>query len=98
MDSDMATDAAEIGPTRDAPGTCSMTLTIAGTDYRLRPVAREDLGPDVLLAWTLRKAGTATRHVVEVSVEGPRCDCADHLYRRHPCKHIRAMRVLGLLC
>jgi hypothetical protein len=80
-----------------APGTCSLTLRIAGTDYRLRPVARRDLGPDVLVAWTLRKAGTATRHVVEETIDGTMCDCPDHLYRRHPCKHVRALRALGLL-
>jgi hypothetical protein len=97
MTPDMATDEAQTGAARGSPGTCSLTLTIAGTDYRLRPVARGDLGPDVLVAWTLRKAGTATRHVAAETIEGPTCDREDHLYRRRPCKHIRAMRAMGLL-
>lgn len=97
MTTDTALEEATNLSARGSPGTCSLTLTIAGTAYRLRPVARRDLGPDVLVAWTLRKAGTATRHVVSESLDGPTCDCPDHLYRRRPCKHIRAMRATGLL-
>jgi hypothetical protein len=80
--------------------TCRLTLTIRGRDYDVRPL-RGDLGPGVVLAWRLAKVGTPTRHVVAETLDGTTCSCGDQMWRHagrgSSCKHIRAMKAVGLL-
>src|SRR4051794_9047312 len=79
-------------------GRCKLILRIDGTDYDVRPARPEGFG--VVAAFTLRKAG-GERHTIAQTIEGPTCDCPDHVYRRKPagesCRHVRAARASGLL-
>jgi hypothetical protein len=81
-----------------APDTCRLTCTIRGVSYSVRPVRPES--PDVARAWRLRKAD-GTCYDVADSADGQVCDCADHTFRHEgigtACKHVRALRALGLL-
>src|SRR5262249_10332115 len=101
---------ADLPPTRTprpvgpAHGTARLTLTVNGTDYRVRPLAVEDLGCGVRRAFRLRKEGGMDAHTVCELIEGPvSCDCGDYVWRRDgqrelgPCKHGAALVVLGLL-
>jgi hypothetical protein len=38
-----------------------------------------------------RVSGGAAPHVVQLGQDVARCDCADFAYRRHACKHLRAV-------
>jgi hypothetical protein len=91
-------------PTTDKPQThkCRLTLSIDGQDYRLSPT-RGDLGSGVVLAWRLHKMGTSTRHDTAETLDGPTCSCGDQTWRHEGkdsigCKHVRALKALGLLC
>ena len=82
--------------TANPPDTCRLTLSIRGTDYALRPVPSEDGR-----AWRLRKPDGTTYDVAETRW-GPVCDCPDATWRREGldpagCKHVRALRALGLI-
>jgi hypothetical protein len=68
--------------------TCSLTLTIAGVDYRLRPVSA---------GWRLRKAGSDELYLVVEAGDGASCDCGDARFRGRRCKHVRALVALGLV-
>lgn len=46
-----------------------------------------DLGAGLYLV-----SGGAEPHEVRLDAGSPTCDCADHAYRRHECKHILAVR------
>jgi hypothetical protein len=86
---------------------CSLTLTINGTPYRVRPLDARQFG--ALRAFRLVKQGgkpapDGGRCVYDVAEEpdGQECDCPDHTFRRAGldqlgCKHHRAMRACGLL-
>src|SRR5829696_3643829 len=76
--------------------TCRLSVTIRGTTYGAHPIPSEDGR-----AWRLRKADGTTYDVAETP-HGPTCDCGDQTYRHEGidgtgCKHIRALRALGLL-
>jgi hypothetical protein len=80
---------------------CRLTLTIDDLDYRLSPLPG-DLGSGVIMAWRLHKLGTPTRHDVAETLDGATCTCGDQTFRHEGrdasgCKHIRALRALGLL-
>ncbi len=79
-------------------GRCSLTLTINGAAYAVRPIRPEAFG--VVKAFSLRKAG-GERHAIAETIEGPTCDCGDYAWRRdgtgEPCKHLAAARACGLL-
>jgi hypothetical protein len=81
-----------------APDLCRLTVTIRGESYTVRPVRAE--AEDVIKAWRLRKAD-GTAYDVADTADGQVCDCADHVYRHDgqgtACKHVRALRALGLL-
>jgi hypothetical protein len=81
---------------------CRLTLSIDGLDYRLRPLPG-DLGSRIVMAWRLHKVNTPTRHDVAETLDGVTCSCGDQRFRHEGrdaagCKHIRALRALGLLC
>jgi hypothetical protein len=80
-----------------ARDTCSLTLRIRSTDYRVTPhpctTGR---------AWRLRRADGKGSCVVAEGPGGPTCDCPDARFRHsglddEGCKHIRACRALGLI-
>jgi hypothetical protein len=83
-------------PARTPHGLARLTLTINGTAYAVRPVPSPDGR-----AWSIRKPD-GTRHAVAETPHGPTCDCGDFTWRRDGIdadgrKHIRAMRVVGLI-
>jgi hypothetical protein len=80
-------------------GVARLTLSISGTDYRLRRIPTDPSA--ALRAWRLRKAD-GTHYTVAVTEHGPCCDCADFTFRRdgldpNGCKHIASLRAVGLL-
>jgi hypothetical protein len=81
-----------------APDTCRLTCTIRGVSYTVRPIRPET--SDVVRAWRLRKADGESYTVADTA-DGQVCDCADHVYRHDgngtACKHVRALRALGLI-
>lgn len=79
--------------------TCRLTVRIRSVDYTARPVRPET--PEVTRAWRLRRADGETYTVADTT-DGATCECMDFLYRhdgrdQDGCKHIRALRVLGLI-
>jgi hypothetical protein len=78
---------------------CRLTVHIQGACYGARPFRPET--SDVIRAWRLRKADGSTYDVAD-TIDGPTCDCADQTFRHDGidatgCKHIRALRALGLI-
>jgi hypothetical protein len=94
-------------PARQPAGTCSLTLTINGTRYRVRPIDGREFG--ALRAFRLVKLGGKPApdggpcvYDVAEDLTGAACDCPDFIIRRDGlcaagCKHLRAMRAVGLL-
>lgn len=80
-------------------GRASLTLTLNGARYSVRPIRSDDA--EILVAWRLRKLGADAAHVVAATASGPTCECGDFTWRRAgtglPCKHIAALRAVGLL-
>jgi hypothetical protein len=78
---------------------CRLSVTIRGVCYSARPIRPET--SDVIRAWRLRKADGMTYTVAD-TIDGATCDCADYVCRHDGhdqtgCKHIRALRALGLI-
>jgi len=96
-----ATTPAVVKPARR---TASLTLTIKdkgrSTAYGVRPI---DPGFAGVKAFRLTKqAGEGDVYDVVQTLDGIRCDCADHVFRRegnsaNPCKHGAALVAVGLL-
>jgi hypothetical protein len=91
--------------TNDTAGhTCRLVLTIAGTDYAIRPMPNDQFGARGR-AWRLRKidaSGIGATYVVWGTVDGPLCSCPDAHHRHNGrqtcgCKHIKALRALNLI-
>lgn len=86
-------------PPVQAAHVARLTLSIDGVDYRLRSVP---IDPSIgRKAWRLRKADGTTYHVA-VTEHGPECECPDFVFRRdgidpEGCKHVKALRAVGLL-
>lgn len=83
------------------PDTCTLTLAIRGDQYRVRGVQADAFGA-TSRAYRLRKAGTHEVHHVAETIHGPTCDCPDQTFRHEGrdalgCKHIRALKALGLV-
>jgi hypothetical protein len=82
------------GPTDDGPhGNCRLTLTIDETDYAIRPLAGEGLPG----CWAIRKPGGKVYRVGRDDAGRRACTCPDATYRRHECKHVRALVACGLI-
>lgn len=82
-----------------ASDTCRLAITIRDIPYSLRPAENDANHP--MRAWTLRKLD-GTHYTVAETPDGATCDCADWVMRREHldprgCKHIRALRVFGLV-
>jgi hypothetical protein len=78
---------------------CRLTVHIRGVCYSARPVEPEC--DDVARAWRLRLAD-GTAYTVAETVHGATCECGDFVWRHDGkdaagCKHIRALRALGLI-
>jgi hypothetical protein len=79
---------------------CRLTVHIRGVAYSARPIPAECFGP-ARRAWRLRKADGTAYDVAEMP-RGATCDCGDQAFRHEGldalgCKHIRALRALGLI-
>lgn len=87
--------------TAPATRTCRLTLTIDDTAYTVRPIP---LLPESKLARRirLRKADGTVYFVVQARgddplLDAPTCNCPDHVSRRRPCKHLKALKACGLI-
>lgn len=82
-----------------APDTCRLTITIRGEHYTARPLPAST--GDVARVWRLRKADGTTYDVADTA-DGATCECGDFVFRHDGldqtgCKHVRALRALGLI-
>ena len=78
-------------------GKCSLHLSIGGTRYRLHPIT-PPAGFQAL--WSLRKQSPESSAVYQVAVEkgqAPACTCPDFEINGAVCKHIGALKALGLI-
>jgi SWIM zinc finger len=78
-------------------GKCSLHLSIGGTRYRLTPLAPP---AGFKAVWSLRKDTDdrpATYQVAVAKSQQPACTCPDHEINGAVCKHIGALRALGLI-
>jgi hypothetical protein len=80
-------------------GICRLTLRIGGMDYTLRPMPAP---PGFTAVWALRKRdphGPTVSYAVAAHIGDPNpgCTCPDHEYNKVSCKHIMALRALGLI-
>jgi hypothetical protein len=78
-------------------GKCSLRLSIGGTEYRLHPLTPP---AGFKVVWSLRKQADDHSAVYQVAVEKgrpPACTCPDHEINGAVCKHIGALKALGLI-
>src|ERR1700677_3815495 len=78
-------------------GKCSLHLSIGGTRYRLQPITPP---AGFKLVWSLRKQSEIDSPVYQVTVEKgrqPACTCPDFTINGALCKHVGALRALGLI-
>jgi hypothetical protein len=96
----MATRTQDFKRTHPKPAdVCRLAVTIRGDAYSARPIRPESA--DVIHAWRLRKAD-GTTYTVADTIDGQTCECGDYSFRHAGrdllgCKHIRAIRALGLI-
>jgi hypothetical protein len=83
----------------EARDVCSLTLSIAGTKYRVKPV-RCDLHSGASRCFELVKRDGEQYHVSQ-HAHGAECTCADFEYRHRDngssCKHLRALSAFGIV-
>ena len=96
----MATVAPEVRGAQPAPappvrhGTCRLTLTIDGTPYRLAKA------PAARAAWHLKRMAEprkGTVYCVLTHKNVVTCTCPDSIMNGDVCKHVRALKALGLV-
>ena len=96
----MATVAPEVRGAQPAPtppvrhGTCRLTLTIDGTPYRLSKA------PAARAAWHLKRMAEPRKGQVYCVLTHHRvvtCTCQDSTTNGAVCKHVRALKALGLV-
>ena len=78
-------------------GKCSLHLSIGGTHYRLTPLAPP---AGFRAVWSLHKQSDDRPAIYQVAVEKgqqPACTCPDFEINGAVCKHIGALRALGLI-
>lgn len=78
-------------------GKCSLELSIGGTRYRLHPITPP---PGFKAVWSLRKQAAEASATYQVAVEKGRdaaCTCPDCEINGAVCKHIGALKALGLI-
>src|SRR4051794_32118847 len=87
-------------PARKPELTVSLCLAIDHAVYAVTPIRPEDRS--IARAWRLAKKSDATAYAVAQTPHGATCDCGDQTFRHEGldslgCKHIRALRKVGLL-
>ena len=78
-------------------GKCSLHLSIGGVFYRLRPLTPP---AGIKAVWSLHKQGDGAPAVYQVAQargEQPACTCPDFTINGAVCKHVGALRALGLV-
>ena len=78
-------------------GKCRLELSIGGTSYRLTPFTPP---AGFKVVWSLRKLSAGAPATYQVAVEKgqqPACTCPDHEINGAVCKHIGALKALGLI-
>ena len=78
-------------------GKCSLHLSIGGTRYRLHPLTPP---AGFKAVWSLRKQSLESSAVYQVAVEKgqrPACTCPDFTINGALCKHIGALKAIGLI-
>ena len=78
-------------------GKCSLELSIGGTRYRLHPLTPP---AGFKAVWSLHKQAPDSSAVYQVAVEKgqqPACTCPDFEINGAVCKHIGALKALGLI-
>ena len=78
-------------------GKCGLHLSIGGTRYRLHPLTPP---AGFKVVWSLRKQAADHSATYQVAVEKgqpPACTCPDHEINGAVCKHIGALKALGLI-
>jgi hypothetical protein len=88
-------DQAPAAPVRH--GKCGLELSIGGTRYRLRPITPP---PGFKVVWSLPKQSPDASAVYQVAIEKgaqPACTRPDCSISGATCKHIGALKALGLM-
>ena len=92
----MSTVAPEVRGAQPAPpvrhGTCRLTLTIDGTEYRL------SRSPSARAAWHLKRMAEPRKGTVYCVLTHKcivSCTCPDSITNGAVCKHVRALKALG---
>jgi hypothetical protein len=78
-------------------GKCSLHLSIGGTRYRLQPITPP---AGYKLVWSLRKQSETDSAVYQVAIakgQQPACTCPDFTINGALCKHVGALKALGLI-
>jgi hypothetical protein len=78
-------------------GKCSLHLSIGGTRYRLHPLTPP---AGYKLVWSLRKQAETDSAVYQVAIakgQQPACTCPDFTINGAICKHVGALKALGLI-
>jgi SWIM zinc finger len=78
-------------------GRCSLHLSIGGTCYRLHPLTPP---AGFKLVWSLHKQAETDSAVYQVAIEKgrqPACSCPDFTINGAVCKHVGALKALGLI-
>ncbi len=84
-------------PAVERHGKCRLELSIGGTRYRLHPLTPP---AGFKVVWSLRKQAEDHSVTYQVAVEKgrpPACTCPDHEINGAVCKHIGALKALGLI-
>ncbi len=84
--------------TAKAPDICRLIIEIGDTMYRVSPIPVRDFG--ARRAFRLKKDADTIHHVIE-HIHGIECSCGDFVFRHDgkptTCKHVRALKAVGLL-
>ncbi len=78
-------------------GTCRLQITIGGTSYSLRPIPAQPRGVTVWVLRSLDGPRAGTRYSVASVNRQAGCTCPDHETNGATCKHVMALRTIGLI-
>jgi hypothetical protein len=78
-------------------GTCRLQITIGATSYSLRPIPSQPRGITVWVLRALDGPRAGARYSVASVNRQAGCTCPDHETNGATCKHVMALRVIGLI-
>jgi hypothetical protein len=78
-------------------GTCRLQITIGGTSYSLRPMPAQPRGVTVWVLRALDGPRAGARYSVASVNRQAGCTCPDHETNGATCKHVMALRTIGLI-